>query len=222
MTEEVKARVFEPFFTTKEVGKGTGLGLSMVLGIVQQSGGTVTVYSEPGVGTTFKIYLPRLDTAPAVDTVQEQQHRAPHAVSGATILLVEDEPSLRALARNVLKRAGYKVYEAGNGLEALAVASQMSCPPDLLLTDVIMPEISGVELAEQLRRRWPDLALIYTSGYTDHALLERNAIRPDIPFLQKPYLPASMLEQVATTLKNNRFSTSIREKHSQPAEPVNV
>ncbi len=203
MSEEVKARVFEPFFTTKEVGKGTGLGLSMVLGVVQQSGGTVTIYSELGVGTTFRIYLPRLD-APVTQTAEPEAPHHPPAVKGATILLVEDEPSLRALAREVLQESGYVVIEAGNGKEALKVVEDITVQPALLLTDVVMPEMSGLELAEELRRRRPDVAVIYTSGYTDHALLERNTLREDMPFLQKPYMPASLLELVAKVLENKR------------------
>jgi CheY-like chemotaxis protein len=216
MDEATRSRVFEPFFTTKEVGKGTGLGLSMVLGVVQQSGGTVTIYSEPGIGTTFKIYLPRLDGVPAEKAIEETKPHSPQAVNGATILLVEDEPSLRALARSVLRQAGYKVCEAGNGKEALHVAEQLPGPPDLLLTDVVMPEMSGLELAERLEEKWPHLAVIYTSGYTDHALLERNALRQDMPFLQKPYMPGTMLAQVAATLeKNGTLPTPAQEPNAE-------
>jgi PAS domain S-box-containing protein len=222
MSEDVKARIFEPFFTTKEVGKGTGLGLSMVLGIVQQSGGTVTVYSEPGVGTTFKIYLPRLDGAVRLNPIEEKASPIPEVQKGATILLVEDEPSLRTLAHNVLQRAGYNVCEAGNGLEALQVARQLTCVPDLLLTDVIMPEMSGVELADRLKSKWPGLAVLYTSGYTDHALLDRHALAPDAPFLQKPYSPASMLEQVARTLADRPPHTGGQERDIEPAEALSV
>lgn len=203
MDEKTKSRVFEPFFTTKEVGKGTGLGLSMVLGVVQQSGGTVTIYSEPGIGTTFKIYLPRLDNVAPPEPAEETKSKSLHAVKDATILLVEDEPSLRALARNVLRQAGYNVFEAGNGKEALQVVNELPSPPDLLLTDVVMPEMNGLELADRLQRKWPGLAVVYTSGYTDHALLERNVLRQDMPFLQKPYMPDAMLNQVAATLEKN-------------------
>jgi CheY-like chemotaxis protein len=222
MTEEVKSRIFEPFFTTKEVGRGTGLGLSMVLGIVQQSGGAIWVYSEPGTGTTFKIYLPRLNSVPETETVEEKTSGPPNVVQGATILLVEDEPSLRMLARNVLQRAGYKVYEAANGVEALKVARQPDCVPDLLLTDIIMPEMSGLELADRLQRKWPGLAVLYTSGYTDHALLDRNALQPDTPFLQKPYVPASLLEHVARTLENRTPNTCGQKDDIEPAEALGV
>ncbi len=203
MDEQTKTRVFEPFFTTKEVGKGTGLGLSMVFGVVQQSGGTVTIYSEVGIGTTFKIYLPRLD-APVPQIAEPIRSHSLLATPGDTILLVEDEPSLRALAREVLREAGYIVFEAASGKEALQVAETFSAEPALLLTDVVMPEMSGLELAQQLGAKWPGLAVIYTSGYTDHALLERNALRQDMPFLQKPYMPDSLLEQVAAVLEKKR------------------
>jgi len=222
MTQEVKARVFEPFFTTKEVGKGTGLGLSMVLGVVQQSGGTVTIYSEPGLGTTFKIYLPRLDGCEETEPVLDHSPHATHPIQAATILLVEDEPSLRALARNVLHRAGYTVFEAGNGKEALRVAGQFASPPDLLFTDVVMPEMSGLELAERLQEKWPELRIIYTSGYTDHALLERNALREDMPFLQKPYMPAAMLDQVASTLDKDKPTRVAEEESAEVRESLTV
>ncbi len=206
MDEATKARVFEPFFTTKSVGKGTGLGLSMVLGVVQQSGGTVTVYSEPGMGTTFRIYLPRFDT-PAAHVDEPEQSQGPSAEKGATILLVEDEYRVRILAGEVLREAGYTVIEASNGRKALDVAESSSHPPALVLTDLVMPEMSGLELAEQLRKKWPELPIIYTSGYTDHALLARSALRQDTPFLQKPYTLASLLEQVASELKRGNRDT---------------
>ena len=201
MDEATKAQIFEPFFTTKDVGKGTGLGLSMVLGVVQQSGGTVTVYSEVGLGTTFRIYLPRIDAVPVEAEPPAESHfvSAPNA-KGTTILLVEDENQLRTLAREVLREAGYTVLEASNGKEALAIAETLTSPPALLLTDVVMPEMSGLELAQELQKKWPVLAVLYTSGYTDHALLGRSGLRRDMPFLQKPYMPGSLLEQVTEVL----------------------
>lgn len=201
--EATKARVFEPFFTTKEVGKGTGLGLSMVFGVVKQSGGTVTIYSEVGIGTTFRIYLPRID-APVSESKEIKECRSVPAGNGGTILLVEDEPSLRALAMAVLKEGGYQVLPAGNGPEALQIANDLASAPALLLTDVVMPEMSGLQLAQELRAKWPNLAVLYTSGYTDHALLHRNTLRDDMPFLQKPYMPASLLEQVGAMFANEQ------------------
>lgn len=205
MDEATKSKIFEPFFTTKEVGKGTGLGLSMVLGVVQQSGGTVAVQSEIGLGTTFRIYLPRLDSPVASAEEPEVGTLFPSCAGSAdaTILLVEDEKQLRTLAREVLKEAGYKVLDAGNGKEALRLADTLASPPSLLLTDVVMPEMSGLELAEALQKKWQSLAVIYTSGYTDHALLGRRGLEREIPFLQKPYLPAALLEQVAAVLEKD-------------------
>lgn len=205
MDEATKSKIFEPFFTTKEVGKGTGLGLAMAFGVVQQSGGTITVYSELGLGTTFKIYLPRVD-APAETPAEPQQEYDVSPVSPemqATILLVEDEKQLRTLAREVLKEAGYTVIEAGNGREALRVAETLSSPPAVLLTDVVMPEMSGLKLAELLQQKWPGLAVIYTSGYTEHALLGRDGLHMDVPFLQKPYMPGALLEQVASVVESH-------------------
>lgn len=201
MDEQTKSRVFEPFFTTKEVGKGTGLGLSMVFGVVKQSGGTVTIYSEVGIGTTFKIYLPRTDKPAVQDEEIKEPSYTPSVGNGATILLVEDEPSLRRLALAVLQEGGYHVVEASNGKEALQIAEHLASEPALLLTDVVMPEMSGMTLAEELHHKWPGLVVLYTSGYTDHALLQRNALRQDMPFLQKPYMPGSLLEQVAAVLE---------------------
>jgi two-component system, cell cycle sensor histidine kinase and response regulator CckA len=200
MDEATKARVFEPFFTTKEVGKGTGLGLSMALGVVQQSGGTVTVYSELGIGTTFRIYLPRWNTPTSQAEGAGESKTLPPG-EGATILLVEDEGRVRTLAREVLSDAGYAVSEASNGKEALKIAESSIDAPALVLTDVVMPEMSGPELADMLRKKWPRLPIVFTSGYTDHALLVRSALQRDTPFLQKPYTPVSLLEQVAGVLK---------------------
>ncbi|MBV9763498.1 MAG: response regulator [Acidobacteriaceae bacterium] len=216
MDEQTQARIFEPFFTTKEVGKGTGLGLSTVLGVVQQSGGTVTVYSETGVGTTFKIYLPLVD-APDARIAESDECNLAAAPAGGTILLVEDEPSLRALAREVLREAGYVVFEAKNGREALQLANDLACPPDLLLTDVVMPEMSGVAVAAELQKKWPGLTVLCTSGYTDHALLERGALPQDIRFLQKPYMPESLLEQVAAVLRSRK-----RQANEESAESLLV
>ena len=207
MDESVRSKIFEPFFTTKEVGKGTGLGLAMVFGVVQQSGGAITVSSDVGFGTTFKIYLPRLNepvaAPPAPEPAPKQAGETVYtpAEVSCTILLVEDEKQLRTLAREVLKEAGYRVLEAGNGLDALRLAEALAAPPSLLLTDVVMPEMSGLQLAEALQGKWPELAVLYTSGYTEHALLGRNGWRGDMPFLQKPYMPGQLLEQVAQVLE---------------------
>jgi PAS domain S-box-containing protein len=195
MDEATQARVFEPFFTTKEVGKGTGLGLSMVLGVVQQSGGTVTVYSELGVGTTFKIYLPRLDSPVEAET--GQQPKTQPLTQGLTILLVEDEDRVRTFASEILTQAGCTVLQAKDGVEALRLAEDCPHPPSLLITDVVMPGIGGPELAQTLLKRWPGLPVVYASGYTEHALLGHSVLQQNMPFLQKPYTADDLLEQVA-------------------------
>jgi CheY-like chemotaxis protein len=195
MDEATRARVFEPFFTTKEVGKGTGLGLSTVLGVVQQSGGTVTLYSEIGVGTMFKIYLPRLDGPGEAKALKEPESIA-HGASG-TILLVEDDDRVRMWAAEVLREAGCSVLEASNGREALQVADTCHHAPALLLTDVVMPGMGGPELAQHLLSKWPGLPVVYASGYTEHALLGRSVLQQNMPFLQKPYTADALLEQVS-------------------------
>ena len=204
MDEATKARIFEPYFTTKEVGKGTGLGLSMVFGVVKQSGGTVTVFSEMGMGTTFKIYLPRVESPVTQEEETKELTYSPPTGDGDTILLVEDEPSLRKLALAVLSQGGYNVLPAGSGKEALQIANSLTVEPALLLTDVVMPEMSGMELADDLHRKWPGLVVLYTSGYTDHALLQRSTLNRDMAFLQKPYMPGSLLEHVAAVLEDRQ------------------
>ncbi len=194
MDELTQLKSFEPFFTTKDVGKGTGLGLSTVLGVVQQSGGTVTVYSELGVGSTFKIYLPRLD-APG-DGEESNKPKSLVCASGGTILLVEDEDGVRAWAAEVLREAGCEVLEASNGRDALRVADECPHAPALLLTDVVMPEIGGPELAQTLMSKWPGLSVVYASGYSEHTLLGRSVLQHEMPFLQKPYTAEALLEQV--------------------------
>ena len=183
MTDEVKAHIFEPFFTTKPVGKGTGLGLSTVFGIVKQSGGHIEVESTAGVGTSFRILLPVFEAAgpaAAVTTV------APVPVKGhETVLLVEDEDSVRRLARLALERNGYHVLVADNGRHALEQAEQHGTPIDLVITDVIMPEMSGRQLADVLRSRWPALKVLFMSGYIQDALERHDVTRE--PFLHKPF-----------------------------------
>ncbi len=201
MTPEVKARVFEPFFTTKSAGRGTGLGLATCFGIVKQSGGHMTVYSEPGHGTTFKIYLPQ---------VGEQLDMTPSVAdsSGArggkeTVLLVEDEPAVRELASLVLGDLGYRVVTASNGVDALRVAEARGAGEiDLLLTDVVMPEMGGKELADRLVSRHRNLRVLYTSGYTAEAIAHRGVLEPGIAFLQKPYSSDALARKVREVLDN--------------------
>jgi PAS domain S-box-containing protein len=198
MDEETKRRLFEPFFTTKEKGKGTGLGLATVYGIVKQSGGFIWVYSEVGHGTTFKIYLPRVDE-PA-DAAQ-QATVLPESMRGTeTVLLAEDAGPLRAVARQILKRHGYTVLEAPDGKSALDQATGHDGPIHLLIADVIMPEMSGRQLAERLKERRPELKVLFVSGYTDDAIIRHGTLEPGIAFLQKPLSPESLARKVRVIL----------------------
>jgi PAS domain S-box-containing protein len=191
--EKTRARIFEPFFTTKPQGKGTGLGLSTVYGIVQQSGGFIELESEMGQGSTFRILLPQVE-----DEVERTVRRAPVArVDGnETVLLVEDELAVRVLVRRVLDRAGYRVFEASSGLDALALLETLETPIDLLLTDVVMPGMSGRELADQLCARFSTLRVLYMSGYTDEAIVHHGVLDAGVSFLEKPFTPDLLLRRV--------------------------
>jgi CheY-like chemotaxis protein len=197
MDESTKAHLFEPFFTTKEKGRGTGLGLATVYGIVKQSGGFVWVYSESGHGTTFKIYLPRVNETPP----DLPFGGSPKAVHGSeTILLAEDSAGVRAVAREVLKRNGYAVIQASDGQAALELAATHSGPIHLLVTDVIMPEMSGRQLADRLRDGRPELKVLFVSGYTDDAIIRHGILEPGIAFLQKPFTPEALARKVRAVL----------------------
>ncbi len=199
MDRDTQARIFEPFFTTKGPGKGTGLGLSVVFGIVKQSGGQIWVYSEPGQGTTFKVYFPR-----ALPTVQTPargiESMAPPRTGTETILLVEDEGPVRHLAQRVLERAGYCVLPAGHGPEAIELCLRHTTGIDLLLTDVIMPHMSGRELADRLTATRPDLRVLFMSGYTGDAILRHGGLSADVAFVEKPILPDVLLGRVRSVL----------------------
>lgn len=197
MTPDVQAKIFEPFFTTKPQGRGTGLGLATIYGIVKQNNGTIWVYSEPEKGTTFKIYLPRVD-AQAESATQTVQ---PTVRTGdETVLLVEDDQQVRTLARTVLTRNGYVVIEASDAEEAFRVAAQHAGPLHLLLTDVVMPGMSGRLLAQRLSEQYPDLNVLYMSGYTDDAIVHHGVLAPGVAFLQKPFTPATLARAVREVL----------------------
>src|SRR6185436_2388955 len=197
MDKETLKHIFEPFFTTKDAGKGTGLGLATVYGILKQSRGHISVYSEPWIGTTFKIYLPSLDKSVPVarPTTSEVAQRGQ-----GTILLVEDETPLRVLAAESLKNLGYIVLQASNGEQGLEVAESHEGPIDLLLTDIVMPRLGGPELAEKLKEKRLNLAVIFMSGYTETAALENAQIGSDAILLNKPFSTETLANRIAEML----------------------
>jgi CheY-like chemotaxis protein len=197
MDRETQARIFEPFFTTKEQGKGTGLGLSMVFGLVQQCGGNVWVYSELGRGTTFKVYLPRVDAT--ADPVLPSA--APVTLRGSeTILLVEDQEQVRIVAESILKQSGYRVLVAQGAGDALLLCERHSGSIALLLTDVVMPQMSGAELAKRIAATNPGTKVLYMSGYTDDSIVRHGVLESGIAFLQKPFTPESLTRKVRLVL----------------------
>jgi len=196
MKKDVLSKVFEPFFTTKEEGKGTGLGLAMVYGIVKQSGGYVWANSEPGRGTTFKIYLPRIDEPLTPDL----QAGAMPSRGWETILLVEDEESLRAIARETLENHGYRVLEALGGPEAIEIAKRHAEAIHLLLTDVVMPGVNGRALAEALTADRPEMRVLYMSGYTDDVIARSGVLESGILLIEKPFAAVALLGRVREAL----------------------
>jgi signal transduction histidine kinase/ActR/RegA family two-component response regulator len=198
MAPEILARVFEPFFTTKEVAKGTGMGLATVYGIVKQSGGSICVYSEPGNGTVFKIYLPSSTGDSAEENLSGPDAEIPRGTE--TVLVVEDEEAVRGLTRQVLEVNGYTVLEARHGDEAITLCQQIAEPIDLLLTDVIMPQMNGPELAARVTELYPALKVLFVSGYADHAIVRHGTLDPDTSFLQKPFSPAELARKVREVL----------------------
>ena len=201
MDAATQARIFEPFFTTKEKGKGTGLGLATVYGIVKQSGGWIWVYSEPGHGTTFKIYLPRVTEAappPAPSPAPSVSVRG-----SETVLVVEDEAMIRHLVQKVLKANGYTVLVAASGRDAEHVAAQHDGPIHLLVTDVVMPGMNGRELANRLAAARAGIQVLYLSGYTDDAIVHHGVLEPGVAFLQKPFTPAVLGRKVREVLDSS-------------------
>jgi len=199
MDAETQSHLFEPFFTTKELGKGTGLGLSMVYGIVKQSGGNIWVYSEPGEGTVFKIYLPRVTEG--VETWQPPINDQTEKLTGTeTVLVVEDETVVRNLVRNILQRNGYTVLEANDGEEALRIAIRHEGTIHLMVTDVVLPKMSGRQLAERIAIIRSGMGVLYMSGYSDNAIVQHGVLDPGIAFLQKPFTPDALARKVREVL----------------------
>jgi CheY-like chemotaxis protein len=199
MSDEVKAHLFEAFFTTKPKGKGTGLGLATCQTIVKQCNGCIEVQSELGKGTTFKIYFPRVEQP--LDIAAPPVKAKSPAGGKETLLLVEDEPSLRHLACSILQSQGYLVLSANNGKEGLRMARECKgAPICLVITDVVMPQMSGKVMAEWLKAFYPNLKVLFTSGYMDDAIARPGVLDPDIAFLPKPYTPAALTSKVRELL----------------------
>ncbi len=200
MDDHVKAHLFEPFFTTKELHKGTGLGLATVYGIVHQTGGEIRVESEPGRGSTFRIYIPRQEAeVPVPEAVV-----GPPAVRGKreTVLLVEDEDAVRAMARQILLNHCYTVLEARDGEEAMRVSARWPEPIHLMVTDVVMPRTNGHQLADRLLPQRPGMKVLFVSGYTDDAVVRHSVAESGQPFLQKPFTPSVLASKVRELLDN--------------------
>ncbi|MGH2996131.1 MAG: response regulator, partial [Gaiellaceae bacterium] len=199
MDAETKGRIFEPFFTTKEPGRGTGLGLSTVYGIVRQSGGSISVSSEPGAGTTVRVYLPSTDKRAEL-AVEDAGGGAAEVGGSETVLLVEDEPMLRELMGTILADAGYSVMLAGSPIDALALAERHADEIDLLITDVVMPRMSGPELAERLVEVRPELRVLYASGYPDETLGKHGVAPQRIALIEKPFRDSDLRAKVREVL----------------------
>jgi two-component system, cell cycle sensor histidine kinase and response regulator CckA len=198
MDARTRSRIFEPFFTTKDKGKGTGLGLATVYGIVKQSGGYISVKSEVGAGSTFEVYLPQAHEE--VVTPSEAIDADAGGHRGETILLVEDEESVRHLVRSLLIRRGYLVLDAANAADAVTVVRNANMPIDLLITDVVMPGQSGPMLFERLAPQNPGMAVIYMSGYPDEALIEKGTLDSAIAYLQKPFSATALMRKIREVL----------------------
>jgi CheY-like chemotaxis protein len=193
MSADVIERIFEPFYTTKPVGQGTGLGLATVYGIIAASGGSINVYSEPGIGTTFRVYFPLAGVAIGTEPPHPEAATAPRG-HGQTVLVVEDEPALCRSITRILSSAGYRVLAAGGGTEALSLQTEQRC--DLLLTDVVMADMSGPRLAECLHEARPDLPVLYMSGYANGLLGSRQILDDGVQFIEKPFTAHHLLTQV--------------------------
>ena len=214
MDEHTRSHLFEPFFTTKAQGHGTGLGLSTVSGIVKQSGGEIVVYSEPGQGTCVKIYLPAVSEA----ATEDADEHAPAAASlgSETILLVEDEEAVRRLVHRTLEQQGYRLVVAASGIEALALAHEQTRPIQLLITDVVMPQMGGRQLAERLKASRPGIQVLYISGYTESALMRTGGLGDGEAFLQKPFTPLALARRVREVLDQAHGGPEPRTEKGNP------
>jgi nitrogen-specific signal transduction histidine kinase/CheY-like chemotaxis protein len=200
MTQDIANRAFEPFFTTKGVGQGTGLGLSQVYGFVKQSGGHVKIYSEPGHGTTIKVYLPRLSGDAQIGEVESS--RAAHKSLGETILVVEDDADVRAYIVEVLRDLNYEVMEAQDSATAIDAVERVDGRIDLLLSDVVLPGLNGRELVRQLHVRWPELKVLYMTGYSRNAIVHHGRLDPGVDVIQKPLTQADLADRIRDVLDN--------------------
>jgi CheY-like chemotaxis protein len=219
MNAETASHVFEPFFTTKGIDKGTGLGLSTVYGIVKQSDGEISVESEPGRGTRFMIFLPRVEDP--VEVVGLAASGAKPAGGRETILLVEDEPEVRKLTREILELNGYTVLEAADGGEALRLGASHAGLIHLVITDVVMPHLGGRNLAEQMGRLRPDTRILYISGYTDDAVIRHGVLAAETAFLQKPFTGEALARKVREVLDGPSGADRPRALHVPQVVPTN-
>jgi signal transduction histidine kinase/CheY-like chemotaxis protein len=208
MDDATKARLFEPFFTTKEQGKGTGLGLSIVYGIVKQNGGEILVYSEPNQGTVFKIYLPVATDAPEMPSPRNQEEIT--VTAGGTVLLVEDEEQVRRLTRTILTRLGYQVLEATSPGDALNRIAEEAGPIELLLTDIVMPGMSGIDLARRAAAERPGIRVLYMSGYTEGGVVS-HGVTAETPFIQKPFTAGTLQRRIREVLNGDQSATNESE-----------
>jgi CheY-like chemotaxis protein len=194
MNKETLDNLFEPFFTTKEIGKGTGLGLATIYGIVKQNKGIINVYSEPGQGTTFKIYLPRFHTSE--ETQEKTLTEKPAPIGDETILLVEDEPAILEMTRRMLERKGYSVVPAATPADAISIADTYVGKIDLLMTDVVMPEMNGRDLAKKITAIFPEIKLLFMSGYSANVITQQGVLNDGVAFMQKPFSMNELAEKI--------------------------
>jgi two-component system, cell cycle sensor histidine kinase and response regulator CckA len=214
MDAQTQARIFEPFFTTKSPGKGTGLGLATVYGIVRQTGGSISVYSEPGRGATFKIYVPRSSASVLEAHRAAEAAEAPRPADCPTILLVEDEENLRNFVSTMLDRSGFRVLTAACGNEALEVCRRENANVDVVLSDLVMPHMSGPQLAEEIKRLYPHMKFVFMSGYTEHAVMQQLMLHADAEFLSKPFTAAKLVSKLHAVLGTARHADPESAHHA--------